>query len=113
MGNPTDGESIAVLAPIKLLAAEERIRITQHAHQEMIEEEITLDDVLHTIRTAELIENYPEHRRGACCLLSGITKGGRWLHVVCTTAQPVLVVVTVYEPRLPKWKTPSERSGAR
>jgi hypothetical protein len=55
------------------------------------------------------LENYPEHRRGACCLLSGFTHGGRRIHIVCTTARPVLIIITVYEPRPPKWVTPTRR----
>jgi hypothetical protein len=56
-----------------------------------------------------VLENYPEHRRGACCLLYGRAANGRHLHVVCTTAQPVLIVITVYEPRPPRWITPTQR----
>ena len=55
-------------------------------------------------------ENYATHRRGACCLVGGTTRAGRPLHIVCTTAQPVLVIITVYEPKPPKWITPIQRS---
>jgi hypothetical protein len=34
------------------------------------------------IATGEIIENYPEHQRGPCCLLNGITKSGRSLHII-------------------------------
>jgi hypothetical protein len=40
----------AVLAWIQAQAAAENVRITQHAQQEMAEEDITLDDVLESIR---------------------------------------------------------------
>ncbi|MBI3394168.1 MAG: DUF4258 domain-containing protein [Nitrospirae bacterium] len=68
-----------------------------------------LDDVLHAIVGGKILENYPDHRRGSCCLVSGSSRQGRPLHVVCTTAQPVLVIITVYEPKTPKWMTPSQR----
>jgi hypothetical protein len=55
------------------------------------------------------LEHYPEHRRGACCLVNGSTEEGRPLHVVCTTGQPLLILITVYEPRSPRWLTPRER----
>lgn len=77
---------------IRNLAAAEQIRITQHAHEKMVEEEIRLDEVVRAIRSAEVLETYPEHRRGACCLICGRTETGRPLHLVCTTAQPVLVI---------------------
>ena len=97
------------LERIRSQAASESLRITQHAQQEMIEENITLNEVLQAIATAPILENYPEHRRGACCLLNGLTPNGRPLHIVCTTAQSVLIVITVYEPKPPKWVSPAQR----
>ena len=99
----------AVLEQIRAQAAAENIRITQHAQQEMVEEDITLDEVLETIATGQILENYPEHRRGACCLLNGFTHSGRPIHIVCTTTRPVLIIITVYEPKPPKWVTPTQR----
>jgi len=100
---------VAVLRRIHDQARSENLRITQHAQQEMVAEEITLDQLEEVLGTSELLENYPQHQRGACCLLAGRTSDGRPLHVVCTTAQPVLIVITVYEPKLPKWITPRQR----
>ena len=87
------------------------LRVTQHAQQEMAEEEILLEDLLEALRSSsgQLLENYPEHRRGPCCLVNGYTQAGRALHVVCTTAVPLLIVITVYEPKPPKWITPTRR----
>ena len=99
----------AILEQVRAQAAAETIRITQHAQQEMVEEDITLDEVLQAIATGQIVENYPEHRRGACCLLSGLTQNGRPLHMVCTTAEPVLIIITAYEPKPPKWVTPTQR----
>lgn len=87
----------------------EKIRITQHAQQEMVEEDITLDETLEAIAMGQILENYPQHRRGACCLINGLTHGGRSLHIVCTTARPMLIIITVYEPKPPKWITPTQR----
>jgi hypothetical protein len=42
-------------------------------------------------------------------LMHGLTDKGRPLHIVCTTAQPMLILITVYEPRPPKWRTARER----
>ena len=74
-------------------------------------EGIALDEVFQTLRTGRVLENYPEHRRGACCLVGGSSDAGRPLHVVCTTRNPVLIVITVYEPKPPKWPTPQERGA--
>jgi hypothetical protein len=98
-----------LLAYIQGQAAAENLRITAHARDEMREEDILLDEVLEAIAAGQILENYPAHRRGACCLLAGHTTQGRPLHVVCTSAQPVLVIITVYEPHPPKWRTPTQR----
>jgi hypothetical protein len=78
---------------IRTQAQAGNIRVTVHAQQEMVDENISLDQVLQTITTGQILENYPHHRRGACCLVSGATQHGRPLHVVCTTAQPVLIII--------------------
>ena len=85
------------------------VRVTQHAQQEMAEEAFAYDDVIHAFADGEIIENYPEHRRGACCLLSGRTPLGRPVHAVCTTTKVVLVLITIYEPKPPKWVIPTQR----
>jgi len=105
----TDGEWEVLRERIQRFAAAEEIRITQHAQQEMVEEGISLAEVFETIRDATILENFPEHRRGSCCLICGQTGAGRPLHAVCTTAQRVLILITVYEAKPPKWKSPTER----
>jgi hypothetical protein len=110
MSESKDDHVDTALERIRAQAAAESVRVTLHAQQEMSAEEITLDDVLQAIACGQIVEDYPEHRRGACCLLNGLTASGRTIHVVCTTAVAVLVIITVYEPRPPRWITPTERS---
>lgn len=108
----TDPDSIELRAIAKRLrdqALQELVRLTLHAHQEMVAESILLDEVLEALASGRVLENYPEHRRGPCCLVCGYTRERRALHVVCTTAQPLLIVITAYEPLPPKWATPTER----
>ena len=98
-----------VLAKIQKQASAEDFRVTQHAQVEMDVEEITLVEVLAAIARSQILENYAEHKRGPCCLLYGHTNQNRPLHIVCTTAQPVLIIITVYEPLPPKWVNPTQR----
>ena len=101
----------AMLARIRRQAAGQALRVTQHAQVEMDAEDITLDNVLAAIANGQILENYAEHKRGPCCLLYGRTHQGRALHVVCTTAQLLLIIITVYEPLPPKWVSPIQRRG--
>jgi hypothetical protein len=103
------GDADTALERIHAQAAAESIRITQHAHQEMAEDDISLDELLEALTAGQILENYAEHRRGPCCLLNGVTDSGQPIHIVCTTAQPTLIIITVYVPKPPKWVTPTQR----
>jgi len=95
---------------VNMVKREEEDSVIDKA-REMAEERITLDELLEALNRGQILENYPVHRRGACCLLHGVTDTGRHLHVVCTTERPALIIITVYEPGPPKWVTPTERSS--
>ena len=109
MNNYDATDVIAAEKIIRSQIANENIRFTQHSHKEMVEEYISVNQALEALWTGRILENYPDHRRGACCLVYGLTHGGRPLHIVCTTNNPTLVVITVYEPKPPKWITATKR----
>ena len=94
---------------IRIQAREENIKLTLHANEEMVEGGISLGEVLEVLESADLLEDYPEHQRGACCLVGGKTRAGRPLHVVCTSDRPILIAITVYEPKPPKWLSTTQR----
>ena len=96
---------------IREQASRRHLRLTDHAVEEMLAEEIALAEVLEAIERCQLLEDYSAHKRGACCLVGGATARGRALHIVCTSALPLLVIITVYEPRPPKWLSPTRRRG--
>ena len=83
--------------------------MTLHAHQEMAEEDVSVSELLTCLAHCTLLEDYREHKRGACCLVCGHAHTGPYLHVVCTSELPELIIITVYEPKPPKWETPSQR----
>ena len=98
-----------ISARLREQAARGAIRFTFHAQGEMDEEDVTPRDVREVLLDARVIENYPGHERGPCCLVCGQDRARRYLHVVCTSALDVVIIITVYEPRAPKWVTPFER----
>ena len=106
-GDLTD--SIEILKRIQSQASVQNLRLTLHAQQEMIDENIKIADIYHTIQTGRILENYPEHQRGACCLLNGEDEQGRDIHIVCTTSRDILIIITAYLPLPPKWLTPTQR----
>jgi hypothetical protein len=109
MEGPVDRDAKKIAERLRQQASEDKIRVTLHGHQEMIEENISYEALREALLTPEVIENYPDHQRGPCCLVCGRARSGRCVHVVCTTGLEVIVVITVYEPRPPRWVTPFQR----
>lgn len=60
-------------------------------------------EISEALLNGEVIEAYPEDKRGPSCLLYGKTQGGRDLHVVCGIASAMIWVITVYEPDPTAW----------
>jgi len=56
MREPDTVELEALLARIKSRAAAGAFRVTRHAQEEMVEEEISLDEVVQVIRHGEIAE---------------------------------------------------------
>jgi len=104
-------DSERIIGRLRRQAEKDGIRITIHGHQERVAENISYEALRESLLEPQVLENYPEHQRGACCLVCGRTRFGRYLHMVCTTTLEVIIVITVYEPKLPKWVTPFERGG--
>ena len=96
---------------IRTQARGENLRLTLHAQAEMVDEDVRIGEVLQALGTSQVIEAYPEHRRGPCALVYGCTDAGRPLHVVCTICGECLIIITVYEPKPPKWLSPTSRSA--
>ncbi len=85
-------ENEKIISHLLSLVNKNEYYITQHAHAEMYEEEYSIEDVIYGIRNGEIIEHYPEHKRGPCCLINGKTNKDRPIHVVTTTMQKSLVI---------------------
>ena len=96
----------AMLLAVRSQAAAGKYRLTRHSVEEMTSRNISLEEVLRAIACGEILENYPNHQRGACCLLCDVSNVNRPLHIVCTSGQPELIIITAYQPELPKWASP-------
>lgn len=98
-----------IMSLIRNQCAQDAIRVTIHGHQEMVEEDIKYESMVKALSQGTVIENYPEHQRGPCCLVCGQDSSGRFLHICCTTSLEVVIIITVYEPKPPQWVTPFQR----
>lgn len=86
--------------------AKKRIIYTQHALDEMNTEEdiISCDEIREIIFEGEIIEDYPEDKRGHSCLIFNYTSKRRAVHVICSPKEGYLGIITAYVPALDKWE---------
>ncbi len=87
--------------------AKRKIIYTEHAFDEMNKEEdiITAGEVKEVILEGEIIEDYPEDKRGHSCLMVGYSNKGRPIHVVCSPKAGYLGIITAYVPSKDKWES--------
>jgi len=86
----------------KIKKAEYRYSI--HAIVKSIERKIKEQEVVEAILNGEIIEKYYDDKYSPSCLIYGMTKEGRHIHVQCSIP-PEVVIITVYEPDPCKWHT--------
>ena len=88
-------------------AARKRIIYTLHAIDEMNAEDevISTQEARQVIFAGEIIEDYPEDKRGHSSLLFGVSETKRPIHVLCAPKEEYLAVVTAYVPSLDKWES--------
>ncbi len=83
--------------------------LSEHAHTERQAEHITIKEIEKAILAGEIIENYPKDLRGESVLI-GAKLINKSLHIVCGSRDGRILIVTVYEPKLPKWVDYKTRS---
>lgn len=86
--------------------AKSKVIYTLHALDEMNAEDelISKDEVREVIFNGEIIEDYPEDKRGHSCLMLGFTSKNRPVHLVCAPKEGYLAVITAYVPDKDKWE---------
>jgi hypothetical protein len=81
-----------------------RYEYALHAVDQSILRRITRAEVEEAIAAGEVIENYPTDKYGPSCLVFGLTRKGRPLHIQCTHPTRVRVkIITLYEPDRAEW----------
>ena len=87
------------LAIAQVKVAQDHFELSSHAQKEAAEEQISVDDIKHSLLTGQELEPYPEDPRGPSCLMVGQDRHNRWLHVLCGNFDhDNLLIITVYLP---------------
>ena len=90
--------------------SDEHVVFRVHAILRMFERRIGVEDVLHVLKTGEVIEDYPADTPYPSQLLLG-WQLTRPLHVVAATnaADKQRIIITVYEPDAEHWESDFKR----
>lgn len=77
---------------------------SQHAVDQAIIRHISVQELREAIDGGEVIEVYPDDKYGPSCLIFGMTRVGRPIHIQCSDpSRPIVKIVTVYEPNPAIW----------
>ena len=94
------------------LVARGKVKISNHAFEELAADGILATDVVEGARDAKVIEDYPDYPKGPCVLVLQRDSGGEPVHVVWGIprgSSTPAVVVTVYRPDSRWWKPDFKR----
>lgn len=91
---------------IRRLIEQGQILISAHGYDELINDDLTVREIVAGIADAVVIEEYPDYRKGPCALVLQKDKRGGPIHVVWglpKNKEVPAVLVTAYRPDPKRW----------
>ena len=82
---------------------------SKHGDLERQNENLLITEIEEALLTGRILEKYGDTGRGESCLIVGFSNLGKPVHTVCGKRGVYLVLITVYVPKPPKFKTLYER----
>ena len=93
-----------LIEEIRVKVASGNFEFTQHAVDQSLLRQITVNELREAVSTGEVIEDYPQDKYGPSCLLLGFTQAGRPMHIQCShPSRLVLKIIKLYEPDTNQW----------
>lgn len=102
-----------ILALFKRAVQEKQLLISLHAAKEALADHITRPEIEAAMLHAQVLEDYSDGWLGLACLIQGQSEAGRDIHIVASYSALPVTIIAVYEPRPPKWITPTQRGGRK
>jgi hypothetical protein len=94
----------SVIDDIRVKIFDGLFEFSKHAVDQSILRRISVSELREGIETGEIIEDYPNDKFGPSCLIFGLTKAERPLHIQCSyPSRPLLKIITLYEPDEKLW----------
>jgi hypothetical protein len=96
----------ATFEKIKKLIEKKEVLISSHGYEELAEDDIFVLDVMKSIKTAKVLEDYPDFGKGPCVLLLQIDRDKKPIHTVWGISldkTTPAVLITAYRPDPERW----------
>lgn len=89
---------------IREKVARDQFEFTQHATDQSILRQISVEEFREAVTNGEIIEDYPQDKYGPSCLILGFTQADKPLHIQCSYPSRLLVkIITLYQPDPQQW----------
>ncbi len=91
---------------IKQLISNNQVRISAHGYDELAADNIAVRDMMVSVDTAVVVEDYPDYHRGPAVLMLHYDDAGNPIHVVWGIPKgktSPAVLVTAYRPDPSRW----------
>jgi hypothetical protein len=96
---------IASIDEIRQKIEQNQFELSKHALDQSIIRDITISEIKQAIIKGNIIEDYPDDKYGASCLILGFTHSNRPLHIQSSyPSRPLIKIITIYQPSETLWK---------
>lgn len=93
-----------MIEEIRNKIVQNQFEFSQHALNQSIVRQISVQELREAIANGEIIEDYPDDKYGPSCLIVGFTVAVRALHVQCSyPSRPLVKIITLYQPHPELW----------
>lgn len=94
------------LEQVRALVARGEVRVSLHGYEELAADKVRMHEILDGLKTAVVVEDYPDYAKGPCVLVLEQDQANQPIHVVWGIPggqESPAVVVTAYRPDPAKW----------
>ena len=89
---------------LRRINSAERITLTEHARMRLVERGILIEDIVSCIANGEIIKQYEDDKPFPSCLILGMSIENKYLHVVVSTDNEYIFLITAYFPSSDRWE---------
>jgi hypothetical protein len=101
-----------LLLRIREMAASGHVRISTHGFEELLDDDISVADILRGLASAEVVEEYPDYHKGPCVLVLQRDSEGAPVHALWGTSKAnpnEATLITAYRPDPARWSADFRR----